>query len=123
MLDEPRLKRPKKSPIVAATEKLVESRLRDNQVEDLEKISLVWSTMLELETPMLPSQAAALLCVSDIIRATTLVDAERHWVEAAVFAIMGAHADMPIVADETSASEPIESQNQIGFSASSSNQA
>lgn len=120
------LKKSKKSRVTSKVESLVESRLKDNQVEDLEKISTVWSAMLDLEMPMLPSQVAALLCVSDIIRATTLIDSEKHWIEASTLAIIGAHADQAMLSKEESTEPPKqeqdEQQNRIGFTGSSSNQ-
>jgi len=127
MSNEPRLKKLKKSPVVAATEKIVDARLRDNQIEDLEKISLIWTTMLDLDSPILPSQAAALLCVSDLVRATTLVDSEKHWIEAAALAIAGAHSDRSTFSggntEEKEDIEGAEPSGQIGFVASSKNQA
>lgn len=119
------LKKPKKSPTVSEVERVVETRLEENQVEDLQKIGALWSVMLDLDTPMLPSQAAALLCVSDLVRATTLVDSEKHWIEAAVLAVIGAHADEASISGESSDDvrlvEPQEEHNQIGFVASSNN--
>ena len=120
------LKKSKKSSVTSKVEKLVEAKLKDNQVEDLEKISVVWSAMLDLETPMLPSQAAALLCVSDLVRATTLIDSEKHWIEASMLAIIGAHADQVTISKEDIGSlldqDEEEPQNKIGFAGSSSNQ-
>lgn len=120
------LKKPKKSPVAIAAEKLVGTRLEENQIEDFEKIGTIWATMLDLDTPMIPSQVAALLCVSDIVRATTLIDSKKHWIEAAVLAMVGAHADEALISVESSEEQRQEeqqsSQARIGFVASSSNQ-
>jgi hypothetical protein len=119
------LKKSKKSTIISAAEKVVEKRLEENQVEDLQKIGALWSIMLELDTPMLPSQAAAMLCVSDLVRATTLIDSEKHWIEAAVFAIIGAHADETSMSNELSTDgllvEVENEHHQIGFAATLNN--
>jgi hypothetical protein len=88
-----RLKKSKKSSVLSLAEESFHTRVQENQVEDLEKISVIWSAMLDLETPMLPSQAAALLSAAELVRATTLVDSEQYWVDAAVFAIIAAHSD------------------------------
>lgn len=87
------LKKRKKSHIVEETEKIVDQRMAENSIDDLQRLSVIWSSMLNLVEPMLPSQAAAMLAVSDLIRATTLVDSKEHWVNAAAHAMLGAHSD------------------------------
>lgn len=93
-MKEPRaVKKQERSALVRPVEEKVEKLLRENQVEDLSKIAAVWAIMLDLDEPILPSLAAAMMSVADIVRATTLVDSTEHWQNAAVSAIIAIQAD------------------------------
>lgn len=121
------LKKQSKSGVLSSVSDKVEKCLEDNQLEDLTRTAAVWSAMLDLESTMLPSQVAALLSVYSTIRATTLVDAEEHWTDAAVLSVAAAHADIAAI----SASKELNIQQdtdlpdapaKIGFASSISNQ-
>lgn len=100
------LKKQKKSHIVAEAEKVVDQRLAENSIDDLQRISAIWSSMLDLPEPMLPSQAAAMLAVSELVRATTLLDSQPHWINAAAHAMLGAHSDEASLDERSGDDEP-----------------
>jgi len=124
---EPRaIKKKEKSALVLPVEERVERLLSENQIEDLAKIAAIWALMLGLEEPILPSLAAGMMSVADIIRATTLVDSKEHWQNAAVSAIIAIQADAAAFArcDATSSVqvEQIELATKVvGFAASTDN--
>lgn len=118
-----RVKKNTRSKVLSSVADEVEKRLQENQVEDLAKTAAVWSAMLDLETTMLPSQVAALLSVYSTIRATTLIEAEEHWKEAAVLSVAAAHADIVAVSaskdqDMSQDIEAMPPSQGIGFAAS-----
>lgn len=123
-MKEPRaVKKQERSALVRPVEEKVEKLLKENQVEDLSKIAAVWAIMLDLDEPILPSLAAAMMSVADIVRATTLVDSTEHWQNAAVSAIIAIQAD---AAAFSSVGQPAQAQIEavepaakvVGFSAS-----
>lgn len=123
-MKEPRaIKRQEKNALIEPIERKVDQLLRENQVEDLSKIAAIWSLMLDLEEPMLPSLVAAMTSVADIIRATTLVDSKEHWQNAAVSAIIAIQADAAaFLRDDTPTHAQIETVDPaakvVGFAAS-----
>lgn len=125
-MKEPRaVKKQERSALVRPVEEKVERLLKENQVEDLTKIAAIWAIMLDLDEPILPSLAAAMMSVADIVRATTLVDSTEHWQNAAVSAIIAIQAD---AAAFSLAGQPAQTQVEavepaakvVGFSASTS---
>lgn len=123
-MKEPRaIKKQEKSALVKSVEEKVEKLIKENQIEDLGKIASIWAIMLDLEEPMLPSLAAAMMSVADIVRATTLVDAADHWQNAAVSAIMAMQADtMALLSTQQPTQKEAESidlaAKVVGFAAS-----
>jgi hypothetical protein len=122
-----RVKKNTRSKVLSSVADEVEKRLEENQIEDLTKTAVVWSAMLDLETTMLPSQVAALLSVYSTVRATTLVEAEEHWKEAAVLSVAAAHADIIAISaskdqDILQDTEAIAPSQGIGFAAGIGNQ-
>ena len=125
-MKEPRaLKKQERSALVKPVEDKVQKLLQDNQVEDLAKIAAIWSMMLDLEDSMLPSLAAALLSIADIVRATTLVDSKEHWQNAAASAIIAIEVDAATFSSvqqsqSLQVEQPEQSAKVVGFAAQAS---
>jgi hypothetical protein len=124
---EPRaIKKKEKSALASPVEERVERLLSENQVEDLVKIGAIWALMLGLEEPILPSLAAGMMSVADIVKATTLVDSREHWQNAAVSAIIAIQADAATFA-RSDATPPVQIEQLepptkvVGFAASTDN--
>lgn len=79
--------------ILRTAEELVTQRIADNSVDELTRVGVVWSGILDLEDAIPPSEVAAMLSAYDLIRATNLVDSEEFWTSAAAYAALGAYSE------------------------------
>lgn len=105
----------KKRTVLKNAEKLLSEKLELNYGVDLARIGAMWSGILELDSPISPTEVAAMLSTVSLVRATTLVDAEEHWTMAATFAALGAAIEPP--PEQLEDDEPVSEKtiNPIGF--------
>jgi hypothetical protein len=107
----------KQKTLLQNAQEIVNQRLEENYASDLSRVGVMWAGILELETPIPASEVAAMLSCFDLIRATTLVDSEPHWTNAAVFAAIAHSSDVEAaVAVEEVQHEPAARDFDIGFS-------
>lgn len=105
--------------VLQAADDIAMSKLEENYAVDLARVGIMWSGILELSGPIPPSEVAAMLSCLDLVRATTLIDAEQHWVGAAAHAAIAAYSDTQDDQHrEEDAADQVEEkdQNPIGFS-------
>lgn len=108
--------------ILRNAEDIVTQRMEERSTEELTRVGVVWSGILDLEDAIPPSEVAALLSAYDLVRATTLVDSEEYWTSAAAYAALGAYSEPSsetVVAFYDVALEDKE-KNPIGFGPNSS---
>ena len=106
-----------------SAEDVVEAKKDDLYIEDLTRTGVVWAGLLELVEAIPPSAVAAMLCCHDLVRATSLVESEEHWISAAAYTALGALAE-PATQDAEKAQKK-EKQDPlpvIGFAASTKSQ-
>lgn len=101
--------------ILRNAEDIVTQRMEERSTEELTRVGIVWSGILDLEDAIPPSEVAALLSAYDLVRATTLIDSEEYWTSAAAYAALGAYSEPPAVAEYEAVDEQ-KSRNPIGFS-------
>lgn len=87
--------------ILRSAEELAAQMIADNGVEELTRVGVVWSGILNLENPISASDVAAMMSAHDLIKATNFVDSEEYWVGAAAYAAMGAYGE-PHIHSESS---------------------
>ena len=98
--------------------------IEDNQHVDLSRVGMVWAGILDLEGPIPASEVAAMLGAYDLVRATTMVDSRKHWVNVAAFAALADAADVTIGTEMSEKLEAIandKSPTVIGFAPSGKN--
>lgn len=103
--------------ILRTAEEIVTDKIADNSVEELTKIGIVWCGILDLDTAIPPSEVAAMLAASDLVRATHYVDSEQYWTSAAAYSALGAFSE-PSGTSEVSLfddEERDDKQSPIGF--------
>jgi hypothetical protein len=93
--------------------------MEERSTEELTRVGVVWSGILDLDDAIPPSEVAALLSAYDLVRATTLVDSEEYWTSAAAYAALGAYSEpsQNVIYD---AEVEEKDKNPIGFGARSS---
>jgi hypothetical protein len=107
----------KKKTLLRNAEDLLLEKVEQNYDVDLTRIGIVWSGILELDTPIPASEVAAMLSSVSLIRATTLVESEEHWTTAAAYAALGHAAEVDLSPAEDDSDVPDEKAiNPIGFS-------
>jgi hypothetical protein len=79
--------------VLRAAEDIVTQRVEENSYEELSRVGIVWSGLLDLEDAIPASEVAALLAAYDLVRATTLVDSEEYWTSAAAYSALGAYSE------------------------------
>jgi len=105
--------------VLQAADDIAMSKIEENYTVDLARVGVMWSGILELNGPIPPSEVAAMLSCLDLVRATTLIDSEKHWVGAAAHAAIAAYSDAQDVPDLGSEQDPEKEphkENPIGFS-------
>jgi hypothetical protein len=98
--------------------------IEDNQHVDLSRVGMVWAGILDLEGPIPASEVAAMLGAYDLVRATTMVDSRKHWVNVAAFAALADAADVTVGTEMSEKLEAIandKSPTVIGFAPSGKN--
>jgi hypothetical protein len=100
--------------VLRAAEDIVTQRVEENSYEELSRVGIVWSGILDLEDAIPASEVAALLAAYDLVRATTLVDSEEYWTSAAAYSALGAYSE-PERAVYDIEKEP-DDKSPIGFS-------
>jgi hypothetical protein len=100
--------------ILRNAEDIVTQRMEERSTEELTRVGVVWSGILDLDDAIPPSEVAALLSAYDLVRATTLIDSEEYWTSAAAYAALGAYSE-PDVQIVYSAEEKEKEKNPIGF--------
>jgi hypothetical protein len=102
--------------ILRNAESIVTQRMEERSTEELTRVGVVWSGILDLDDVIPPSEVAALLSAYDLVRATTLVDSEEYWTSAAAYAALGAYSepDSQAIYDVESEEEE-KKKNPIGF--------
>jgi len=98
--------------------------IEDNQHVDLSRVGMVWAGILDLEGPIPASEVAAMLGAYDLVRATTMVDSRKHWVNVAAFAALADAADATVGTEMSEKLEAIandKSPTVIGFVPSGKN--
>ena len=98
--------------------------IEDNQHVDLSRVGMVWAGILDLEGPIPASEVAAMLGAYDLVRATTMVDSRKHWVNVAAFAALADAADATVGTEMSEKLEAIandKSPTVIGFTPSGKN--
>jgi hypothetical protein len=88
--------------------------MEERSIEELTRVGVVWSGILDLEDAIAPSEVAALLSAYDLVRATTLVDSEEYWTSAAAYAALGAYSE-PDAKDFYDVGPAQKQKNPIGF--------
>lgn len=63
------------------------------QSDDITRIGIVWAGLLDLDDVLPPTTVAAMLAASELVHATSLTNAEEHWIGAAAYAAMGAFSE------------------------------
>lgn len=101
--------------ILRNAEDIVTQRMEERSNEELTRVGIVWSGILDLEDAIPPSEVAALLSAYDLVRATTLVDSEEYWTSAAAYAALGAYSE-PKTATVYDIELEEAKSNPIGFS-------
>lgn len=101
--------------VLRNAEDIVTQRMEERSTEELTRVGVVWSGILDLEDAIPPSEVAALLSAYDLVRATTLVDSEEYWTSAAAYAALGAYSEPRDVVIYDQESED-KRKNPIGFS-------
>jgi hypothetical protein len=114
MVRQPRQVKDARKRILRNAEDIVTQRMEERSTEELTRVGVVWSGILDLEDAIPPSEVAALLSAYDLVRATTLVDSEEYWTSAAAYAALGAYSepDAQVVYDMDLEQKP---KNPIGF--------
>lgn len=82
--------------------------------EELSRVGIVWSGLLDLEDRIPPATVAAMLSCQELVLAVSTVDAKENWISAAAFAAMGAHSEEATLAGEVPL-EQVAKQRIIGF--------
>lgn len=124
------LKRKKRDPITAKilrnADEIVAAKLDDEIYDELSRLGVIWSGILDLDSPILPADVAAMLSSHELLKATRLVDSEPHWTAAASFSAIGSfceptdHSIDPLIDDyeddEVPGSGNKKTGTPIGFS-------
>jgi hypothetical protein len=111
--------------VLQVADDLTTAKLEENYTADLARVGIMWSGILELDGPIPASEVAAMLSCVDLVRATTLIDSEKHWISAASHAAIAAYSDVnPEVAlpDESDVEEDEKPKNKIGFASANESQ-
>lgn len=82
--------------------------------DELSRVGVVWSGLLDLEDHIPPATVAAMLSCQELVLAVSTVDAKENWISAAAFAAMGAHSEEVTLASEMPL-EQVAKQKIIGF--------
>jgi hypothetical protein len=86
----------KKKTVLKNAEALLSEKIEQGYDTDLTRIGVSWSGILDLEGPIAASEVAAMLASASLIRATTLVDSEEHWTNAAAFSALGHAVELDV---------------------------
>jgi len=74
-----------------------ENRVADpktEQSDDITRIGVVWAGILDLDDVIPSTTVAAMLSASELVMATSTLDAEEHWIGAAAYAALGAYNEV-----------------------------
>jgi hypothetical protein len=69
--------------------------------DDISRTGMVWSGILDLDTALPPYTVAAMLSAYELVKATSRLESEQHWTEAAAFAAVGAYCDEKLKGEKT----------------------
>jgi hypothetical protein len=100
--------------VLRTAEDIVTQRVEENSYEELSRVGIVWSGLLDLEDAIPASEVAALLAAYDLVRATTLVDSEEYWTSAAAYSALGAYSEPDHVVYDVE--KETDDKSPIGFS-------
>ncbi len=100
-----------------------ENRVIDPETEqsdDITRIGVVWAGILDLDDVIPSTTVAAMLSASELVKATSTLDAEEHWIGAAAYAALGAYneVDEPEGTEEGASATAKVGLPRIGFTAS-----
>lgn len=84
--------------------------------EELARVGVVWSGLLDLEDHIPPATVAAMLSCQELVLAVSTVDAQENWINAAAFAAMAAQSE-EVTLTSSRPLEQVAKQKIIGFSA------
>lgn len=101
--------------VLRNAEDIVTQRMEERSTEELSRVGVVWSGILDLDDAIPPSEVAALLSAYDLVRATTLVDSEEFWTSAAAYAALGAYSEPSQNSIYDAETEEEKEKNPIGF--------
>jgi hypothetical protein len=112
--------------VLQAADDIATNKLEENYAIDLARVGVMWSGILELNGPIPASEVAAMLSCLDLVRATTLIDSEKHWVNAAAHAALAAYSEINDDANSGAENEDskldTDPKNPIGFVSSGETQ-
>ena len=97
-------------------EALLSEKIEQGYDTDLVRIGVLWSGILDLEGPIAASEVAAMFASASLIRATTLVDSEEHWTDAAAFSALGHTVELDVLPPlDVEKPDDDKTSNPIGF--------
>lgn len=96
-------------------QEVADSMVEDDIYDELFRVGAMWAGLLKLETPIAPSEVAAMLSTYELVRATRFIDSQQHWSNVASFAAIGSFCE-PHEMENTGASLDVEKPLPIGFS-------
>ncbi len=85
---------------------------KTEQSDDITRIGVVWAGILDLDDVIPSTTVAAMLSASELVKATSTLDAEEHWIGAAAYAALGAYNE---VDESESAEENVSLSSKVGL--------